>query len=71
MEKPGKATGEPWWDRRNCFLGGLHQNGGKSHSRWVFQVPISKNRGFAVFLAAKPSILLRNSVLGLEVNQQW
>ena len=30
-----------------------------------------KNGGFAAFLAAKPSVLLRNSALGLKVNQQW
>ena len=30
-----------------------------------------KNGGFAAFFAAKPSVLLQNSVLGLKVNEQW
>ena len=30
-----------------------------------------KNGGFAIILAAKPSVLLRNSGLGLKVTQAW
>ena len=37
----------------------------------VLGANLKKNGGFAAFLAAKPSVLLRNSVLGLKVNQQW
>ena len=36
-----------------------------------FRCQFEKNGGFAAFLTAKPSVLLRNSVLGLKVNQQW
>ena len=35
----------------------------------VLSANFKKNGGFAIFLAATPSVLLRNSGLGLKVTQ--
>ena len=66
VEKPGTATGEPRWDRRNRTK--MSEN--RTQDGRV-KCKFEKNGGFAAFLAAKPSILLWNSVLGLKVNHQW
>ena len=49
MEKPGKAMGKPRWDHRSRFLGGPHQNGGKSHSRWAFKCQFEKMEVLPLF----------------------
>ena len=71
VEKPGDARGEPRWDGRNRFLGGSAPKCQKIALKMgVLSANLKKWR-FAVFLAAKPSVLLWNSGLGLKVTQAW
>ena len=71
VEKPGNAKGEPpggWpqpFPRRStpkCWKIALEMG--------VLSANLKKWR-FAVFLAAKPSVLPRSSDLGLKVTQAW